>query len=112
MARYGRKTSSKGWATHAIEKLANGEEALIRPKGHSMKGKVNHNDSVLLAPPPDELSVGDIVLVKVNKRVYLHLIKAVNENRFLIGNNKGGINGWVGRNSIYGIAVEVNKKGI
>jgi hypothetical protein len=51
--------------------------------------------------------VGDIVLVRVNGRVYLHLIKAVGGGRFLIGNNKGGVNGWVGPNAIYGVATAV-----
>lgn len=100
------------WASQAIEKLANGEDATVKPRGHSMKGKVNDKDLVYLTPPPDALSIGDIVLVKVNKRIYLHLIKSVNQNRYLIGNNKGGTNGWVGRNCIYGIATKINEKEI
>jgi len=39
--------------------------------------------------------------------VYLHLIKAVDGQRFLIGNNRGGINGWVGPQAIYGIATRI-----
>lgn len=50
----------------------------------------------------DPLDVRDIVLVQVRERIYLHLIKAVEGNRYLIGNNRGGINGWVGRSAIYG----------
>jgi len=39
--------------------------------------------------------------------VYLHLVKAVREGkdgkrRFQIGNNRGGINGWVNSAAIYG----------
>ena len=45
--------------------------------------------------------------VKVKGNVYLHLIKAINDKRFLIGNNRGGINGWVGANGIYGIATQI-----
>ena len=52
-----------------------------------------------------ELKVGDIVLVKVKGRVYLHLIKALRGDQYLIGNNKGRINGWVSRQAIYGKAV-------
>lgn len=96
------------WAKFAIEKLQKGETTQVRPRGHSMKGKVNHRDLVTLEPcDPDALDVDDIVLVKVKGRVYLHLIKAKSRGRFLIGNNRGGINGWVGANAIYGIATEI-----
>jgi hypothetical protein len=76
-----------------------------------MKGKVNDRDLVTLAPcDATQLEAGDIVLDKVKGNVYLHLIKAVNSGRFLIGNNRGGINGWVGANCIYGIATHIEPK--
>jgi hypothetical protein len=76
-----------------------------------MKGKVNDGALVTVEPcGPKELSVGDIVLVRAKGNDYLHLIKAVNQGSFLIGNNRGGINGWVGRNCIYGVATEVESK--
>jgi hypothetical protein len=100
-----------GWATFAIEKLQKGETVQVKPSGHSMTGRVNHKDLVTLAPcNPDNLQVGDIVLVRVKGNVFLHLIKAIqNHERFLIGNNRGGVNGWVGRNAIYGIAIQVEQ---
>jgi len=46
-----------------------------------MKGKVNDGDLVTFEPcEPEELSVGDIVLVRVKGNDYLHLIKAVNQS--------------------------------
>lgn len=73
-----------------------------------MTGKVNHRDLVTVEPcDPGALKAGDIVLVRVRGRVYLHLIKAINGRRFLIGNNRGGINGWVGPNSIFGVAIRI-----
>jgi SOS-response transcriptional repressor LexA len=96
------------WATFAIQKLREGQPAQVRPRGHSMVGKVNDGDLVKLHPcTPDQLQVGDIVLVQVKGRVYLHLIKAIDQKRFLIGNNRGRINGWVGPHAIYGRAVSV-----
>ena len=96
------------WAKHAIEALRRSETTRVRPRGHSMKGKVNDGATVTLEPiDPDKLQVGDIVLVRVRGTDYLHLVKAVNDGRFLIGNNRGGTNGWVGRNCIYGIATKV-----
>ncbi len=76
-----------------------------------MKGKVNDGDLVTLDPcDPARLSVGDVVLVRVRGRDYLHLIKAINGGRFLIGNNRGGTNGWVGHNCIYGVATKIEAK--
>jgi SOS-response transcriptional repressor LexA len=96
------------WAAHAKDALRRGETVKVRPRGNSMVGKINSGDLVTLTPcDPDTLKVGDIVLVRVHGNDYLHLVKAVNQGRFLIGNNRGGINGWVGRNAIYGLAVEI-----
>jgi hypothetical protein len=96
------------WARFAIEALKRGETVRIRPRGHSMRGKVNDGDLVTLEPcDPAALRPDDIVLVKVRGRDYLHLIKAVNDGRFQIGNNRGKINGWVSGNAIYGKCVRV-----
>lgn len=73
-----------------------------------MKGKVNDGDIVTLQPiEPKILKVDDIVLCKVSGNVYLHLVKAIDGERFQIGNNRGGINGWIGPNGIYGKAIKV-----
>jgi hypothetical protein len=96
------------WAKHAKEKLARGEPAQVRPRGHSMKGRVNDGALVTLEPcDPDTVRPDDVVLVRVKGTDYLHLVKAVDRGRFLIGNNRGGINGWVGRHAIYGKAVRI-----
>jgi len=97
-----------GWADFAKEALRKGETIQVRPRGHSMKGKVNDGDIVTLEPvKPEELAVGDIVLVRVHGNDYLHLIKAIDGARFQIGNNRGGINGWVGVNGLFGKAIKV-----
>ncbi len=96
------------WARFGIEGLGRGEAVQIRPRGHSMRGKVNDGDLVTITPCVGEsLETGDIVLVRVGGSDYLHLIKAVDGERFQIGNNRGGINGWVGRSAIYGKATRV-----
>ena len=82
------------WAKYAIEALQRGEITMIRPRGHSMKGKVNDSELVTLAPcDASALTVGAIVLVRVHGSDYLHLVKALDGERFQIGNNRGGING-------------------
>lgn len=75
-----------------------------------MTGMVNDGDLVSLSPCEiSTLKVGDIVLVRCKGHDYLHLIKAIDGPRFQIGNNKGGINGWVSANAIYGIATKVER---
>jgi hypothetical protein len=56
---------------------------------------------------PEDLCAGDIVLCKVHGAEYLHFVKAIQGNRFLIGNNRGGINGWIGAGAIFGKLVKV-----
>ncbi len=38
------------WARHAQEALLRGETVQVRPRGHSMKGKVSSGDLVTLEP--------------------------------------------------------------
>ena len=73
-----------------------------------MRGKVNSGDLVVVEPLGDRTPrKGDIVLCKVRSHCYLHLVKATRENQYLIGNNRGGINGWITRNSIFGICTDI-----
>ena len=99
-----------GWATLAINQLKNGETVKINPRGGSMSGRIESGDTVIIEPLKENPQVDDIVLCKVNGNQYLHIVKAVDGNgkRFLIGNNRGGINGWISRNSVFGVATKVN----
>jgi len=73
-----------------------------------MAGKIESGQLCTVAPVKlDDLSVGNIVLCKVNGFQYLHLIKAIQGKRFQIGNNRGRINGWIGENGIYGKCVGI-----
>jgi hypothetical protein len=98
-----------GWATPYFAKLKNGETVSFRPRGHSMKGKIESGQLCKVEPVKDfaALQKDDVVLCKVNGREYLHLIKAIQGSRFQIGNNCGLINGWVGTNSIFGKCIKV-----
>jgi hypothetical protein len=92
-----------GWASTHIERLQRGETVQFRPRGDSMRGKINSGQLCTVAPvDPATLQVGDIVLCKVNGRQYLHLVKAIQGPRFQIGNNRGKINGWITGSQIYG----------
>ncbi len=96
------------WAQAHIERLSNGEHAVFRPLGHSMMPLIRTGQLCKVAPVNgDDLAVGDIVLCRVGRTAYLHLIKAIDGARFQIGNNRGRINGWVGRENIFGRLVSI-----
>ena len=100
-----------GWASRAIQTLAEGHNAIIKPHGHSMRPKVMSGATVELEPVKlDALAVGDVVLCRVSGNVYLHLVKALRgdaDNRQAqIGNNRGGVNGWT--RAVYGRAVRID----
>jgi len=97
-----------GWATNYIQKLKGNEVVSFRPRGGSMKGKIESGQLCIVAPVIEsDLKKGDIVLCKVNGNQYLHLIKAIQGKRYQIGNNIGRINGWISFNSIYGKLIKV-----
>jgi len=96
-----------GWATHAIGKLKCGETVTLTPHGNSMLPRIKSGQTCVVAPLEDgQPEKGDVVLCKVNGNEYLHIVKAVQGSRYQIGNNKGRINGWVGRGAIFGRLVE------
>jgi hypothetical protein len=67
-----------------------------------MTGKVNDGQLCTVEPLRADPEVGDIVLCRLNRSQYLHLVKAIQGERFQIGNNRGGINGWVTKRQIFG----------
>ena len=101
-----------GWASAAIERLRRGAAVAVRPRGHSMAGRVEDGDTLTVEPlGARTLRPGDIVLVRVHGREYLHLVKAIQGDRYLIGNSRGGINGWVGGQAVAGIATAIRSSG-
>lgn len=97
------------WASPHIARLCAGHTVSCRPRGHSMRPRITSGALCTIAPVEEsaELGSGDVVLCSVRGSHYLHLIKAVQGERFLIGNNRGGINGWINRRAIYGRLISV-----
>jgi hypothetical protein len=97
-----------GWATHYIAKLKLGETVSFRPRGNSMVPRIRSGQLCTVAPVDiAAINVDDIVLCKVGGAEYLHLVKAIQAERFQIGNNRGRINGWIGANSVFGRLVKI-----
>ena len=110
MAAPNKECTAVGWASFHIEKLREGQTVTFRPRGHSMQGKISSGQLCTVEPiaessPP--IARGDIVLCTVKGSQYLHLVLAEKEGRYQIGNNRGGINGWVGAAQIHGRCVKV-----
>lgn len=92
-----------GWASGYITKLQAGETVSFRPRGHSMAPGIDSGQLCTVEPvDPTGLRAGDIVLCKVRGSEYLHFVKAIQGDRFQIGNNRGLINGWIGASGIFG----------
>lgn len=76
-----------------------------------MRGRIDSGQLVTVEPLAGEPEVGQAVLCRVRGSQYVHLVKAVRGNgdarQYLIGNNRGGTNGWIGRRLVYGVVVRV-----
>lgn len=92
---------------YKLERLQNGETFITSEKGNSMVPLIKSGQKHKLAPITiQSVKTGDIVYCKVRGNFYTHLVKATNLKKgCLIGNNKGGTNGWTKK--IYGIVIEV-----
>jgi hypothetical protein len=101
-----------GWATDAVRALTRGEQVTIRPRGGSMRGRIEDGQPVTLGPvEPAAVEAGDVVLVRWKGGVLLHLVKEATGERLLIGNNVGKVNGWVSRKDVVGRVVRVHPLG-
>ncbi|MCA8913340.1 MAG: hypothetical protein KDB82_16700 [Planctomycetes bacterium] len=73
-----------------------------------MRGRIKSGQLVTVEPLDGRTpTVGEAVLCKVRGCVYVHLVKGVRGDEFLIGNNIGGINGWT--RQLAGIVVRVEE---
>lgn len=74
-----------------------------------MRGKIESRQLVTIEPINFlAVKVGDVVFVKWKNNYLLHLVKEINGNLFLIGNNLGKTNGWVSGKDITGKVVSVS----
>ncbi len=101
-----------GWAMEALRALHMGRMVTVRPRGGSMRGRIEDGQSVTLGPvDPSEVRAGDVVLVRWKGGVLLHLVQQATAGRLLIGNTLGRSNGWVDRQDVVGRVVKVHPRG-
>lgn len=94
---------------YKVENLLKGEELITSERGNSMVPLIKSGQKHRLKPITwEECDVGDIVYCKVKGSYYTHLVKGKNQDKgLLIGNNKGGINGWT--KQVFGRVTEIIK---
>ena len=90
-----------------LEKLRAGQVVSFRPTGNSMTPRIESGNLVTVSPDVGEIKKGDIVLCKCKGRYFCHLVSAVQGQRYQISNNHGHVNGWVGKNCIFGKVTKV-----
>ncbi len=98
-----------GWVTTARDALLRKEGVEVRPFGGSMRGRIESGQLVKLEPATGrDVSVGDVVFVRWGDSFLLHLVKEINVDRLLIGNNLGKTNGWVPLEAVLGKVTQVS----
>ena len=93
------------------EKLNNGKTVYrYKEGGNSMLPRLKSNQPVDLMPVNEDtlLKKHSIVFCKVNGRYVTHLITGIKGKQYQISNNKGYVNGWVTRKSIFGLVVKIH----
>jgi phage repressor protein C with HTH and peptisase S24 domain len=90
-----------------ISDLKAGKTVQCRPKGNSMRPKILNGQLITISPDTDTVGKGDIVFCKVNGHFYVHLVTAVQGDRYQISNNKGHVNGWIGKKAMYGKVIRI-----
>ncbi len=104
--------TGREWTDEAREALAQGYAVQVRPRGHSMAGRINDGDLVTLEPcRAEELAVGDVVFVRVRGfLLVLHQILDREPGRFLIGTTAGRADGWVSADEVFGRVTNVEPR--
>ena len=74
-----------------------------------MRGRIESGQQVTIEPVTfAEVAVDDVVFVRWKGNYLLHLVKELSDDRVLIGNNLGKINGWVSAEDVLGRVTEVS----
>lgn len=98
-----------GWVIDALKELKAGRLVQIRPKGGSMRGRIESGQAITISPvDPAAVEVDDVVLVAWKGNYLLHLVKEATPEQLLIGNNLGKVNGWVSRSAVAGRVTEIH----
>jgi len=70
----------------------------------SMREAIKHGQTLTMSPigDPEEIKVGDLVLVKWHQSTIFHIVEEIQDEQYLIVNSLGKVNGWVSAKEILG----------
>jgi hypothetical protein len=70
----------------------------------SMRAAIKHGQTLTMAPiaDPDDICIGDLVLVRWHKGTIFHVVGEIQGDQYLIVNSLGKVNGWVSAKEILG----------
>jgi hypothetical protein len=97
----------------AIKVLEDKGSVIIQCNGHSMEPLIFPKESIHLRKVDRKLlRIGDAVFCRLSGGLQVHMVSAIDEpnNRWQISNRKGWINGWIGPQAIFGLAVQVEDR--
>lgn len=89
-----------------IDALIQGSVVSFRPVGNSMTPRIKSKQLVTVSPDINNIQVNDIVMCKVRGNIMVHLVSAIQGDRYQISNNHGHVNGWTTK--IYGVVINVS----
>jgi len=94
-----------------LDTLLEKGEVTWKPTGNSMTPKIDSGDQVTVKKVSiAALRAGDIVYAKVKGSCYLHLLSAIDKDRYQISNNHGHVNGWTSADKVFGVCVKIKEK--
>jgi hypothetical protein len=91
-----------GRETRYIEKLRTGETVSIRPRGASMKGRIESGQRCTVMP----VDCSTLSRSEISSSAGYGMLN-ISGDRFQIGNHRGGINGWIGVTGIFGKCIRI-----
>lgn len=98
------------WVKEAVNGLKHNQTVRVRPHGGSMRGRIESGQLVTISPVSlEEIEIGDVIFIRWKGNYLLHLVKDIEPERILIGNNLGKINGWIAVHAVIGKVTGVEK---
>ena len=74
-----------------------------------MRGRIESGQLVTISPTRGEdVKVDDVVFIRWKGNFILHIVREIKDQRLLIGNNLGKINGWASRDDVLGVVTGVS----
>jgi hypothetical protein len=97
-----------GWVKEAVEALKTDDVCQVRPRGGSMRGRIESGQLVtIMKVDGADVQLDDVIFIKWKRNYLLHIAKEISETEILIGNNLGKLNGWISKDDVIGKVINV-----